>query len=252
MNKIDELIEHWDHDASGELAPERYRVCLPIEDAARIEALAELYPRRSREQIIADLLLAALDEVVARFPYVQGERMIARDEEGDPVFEDIGRTPQYLALVQKHLDEAGQRSRPSSGDEREMIQALALDHVVLRTTRMDEMLHFYSVVLGCELERELPPELGLKQLRAGSALIDLVDVDSELGRAGGGPPSGANNMDHFCLQIAPRDEEALLRYLQSQGVPAGEFERRYGAQGFGHSLYLRDPEGNVVELRNRL
>ncbi|RLQ21377.1 VOC family protein [Seongchinamella sediminis] len=133
-----------------------------------------------------------------------------------------------------------------------MIAVLGLDHVVLRTSRMDEMLHFYGTVLGCELERELPPELGLKQLRAGSALIDLVDVDSELGRAGGGPPSGANNMDHFCLQIQAREEEELLRYLRSQGVSTGTFERRYGAQGFGNSLYLRDPEGNVVELRNRL
>ncbi|RLQ21376.1 hypothetical protein DWB85_12665 [Seongchinamella sediminis] len=107
MNRIDELIERWDRDASGELAPEQYRVCIPIEDAAKIEALAEMYPRRSREQIIADLLLAALDEVVARFPYVEGERVIARDEEGDPVFEDIGRTPQFLALVHKHVQEAG-------------------------------------------------------------------------------------------------------------------------------------------------
>ncbi len=106
MSKIDELIESWDRDASGELAPEQYRVRIPVEDAAKIEALAEMYPRRTREQIISDLLLAALDEVVARFPYVQGEHMIARDEEGDPVFEDVGRTPQYLALVQKHLEAA--------------------------------------------------------------------------------------------------------------------------------------------------
>jgi catechol 2,3-dioxygenase-like lactoylglutathione lyase family enzyme len=116
---------------------------------------------------------------------------------------------------------------------------------------MEAMLRFYVTILGCRLERELPPEFGLKQLRAGSALIDLVDVDSELGRAGGGPPTdGNNNMDHFCLQIQPRPEEEITRYLQSQGVDVGPFERRYGAQGFGNSLYLRDPEGNTVELRN--
>ena len=131
-----------------------------------------------------------------------------------------------------------------------MIDVYGLDHVVLRTSRMDEMLHFYGTVLGCKLERELAPELGLKQLRAGNALIDLVDVDSELGRAGGGPSSGANNMDHFCLQIHPQDEHQVLSYLQSQGVSTGIFERRYGAQGFGNSLYVRDPEGNIVELRN--
>ncbi len=134
-----------------------------------------------------------------------------------------------------------------------MIEIAGLDHIVLRTTRMQAMLEFYVGILGCSIERELPPEFGLKQLRAGSALIDLVEVDSELGRPGGGPPTeGNNNMDHFCLQIQPRPEEELALYFRSHGVEAGPFERRYGAQGFGNSVYLRDPEGNTVELRNRI
>ncbi len=134
-----------------------------------------------------------------------------------------------------------------------MINVAGLDHVVLRTSRMDEMLYFYGTVLGCPVERELSPEFGLVQLRAGSALIDLVAVDSELGRAGGGPPTeGENNMDHFCLQIEPQPEEAISQYLASHGVEAGKFERRYGAQGYGNSIYLRDPEGNIVELRNSI
>ena len=134
-----------------------------------------------------------------------------------------------------------------------MIEIHGLDHIVLRTSRMAEMLHFYNRVLGCPVERELAPEIGLVQLRAGTALIDLVAVDSELGRAGGGPPTAAdNNMDHFCLQVKPQPEEELSRYLALHGIEAGAFERRYGAQGYGNSVYLRDPEGNVVELRNRL
>jgi len=134
-----------------------------------------------------------------------------------------------------------------------MIEIAGLDHVVLRTSHMDDMLHFYSTILGCPVERELSPEFGLVQLRAGNSLIDLVAVDSELGRAGGGPPTaGGNNMDHFCLQIEPQPEEAISQYLASQGVDAGTFERRYGAQGYGNSIYLRDPEGNIVELRNRI
>ena len=134
-----------------------------------------------------------------------------------------------------------------------MIEIAGLDHIVLRTTRMDEMLHFYGTVLGCPVERELSPEFGLVQLRAGSALIDLVAVDSELGRAGGGPPTeGDNNMDHFCLQVKSQPEEAISHYLAFHGIETGPFERRYGAQGFGNSVYLRDPEGNIVELRNRV
>lgn len=134
-----------------------------------------------------------------------------------------------------------------------MIEIHGLDHIVLRTSRMDEMLHFYRTVLGCPVERELSPELGLVQLRAGTALIDLVAVDSELGRAGGGPPAASgNNMDHFCLQLKPQPEEDISNYLAAQGIEVSPFERRYGAQGFGNSIYLSDPEGNTVELRNRI
>jgi glyoxylase I family protein len=134
-----------------------------------------------------------------------------------------------------------------------VIAIYGLDHVVLRTSRMAEMQHFYCAVLGCTIERELSPDFGLVQLRAGTALIDLVAVDSELGRVGGGPPSRSeNNLDHFCLQINPLPEEEIARYLASHGIDAGPFERRYGAQGFGNSVYLQDPEGNTVELRNRV
>lgn len=132
-----------------------------------------------------------------------------------------------------------------------MIEITGLDHIVLRTSRMQEMLHFYGTVLGCSVERELPPEIGLVQLRAGTSLIDLVDIDSKLGRAGGGPPADSeNNMDHFCLQIKMLPEDEISQYLASHNVKTGTFQRRYGAQGFGNSVYLHDPEGNVVELRN--
>ena len=62
-----------------------------------------------------------------------------------------------------------------------------LDHVVLRVRDVGRMVRFYGEVLGCAVERELA-ELGLVQLRAGNALIDLVDVAGELGRRGGAPP----------------------------------------------------------------
>ena len=133
-----------------------------------------------------------------------------------------------------------------------MIEITGLDHIVLRTSNMEQMLQFYSGILGCPVERELPPELGLVQLRAGDALIDLVAVDSELGRMGGGPPTAnENNMDHFCLQIKAQAEEEISQYLASHGIDVAPFERRYGAQGYGNSLYLRDPDGNTVELRVR-
>ena len=133
------------------------------------------------------------------------------------------------------------------------IQISGIDHVVLRTSKLDEMLEFYCTVLGCTIERETPPETGLTQLRAGSALIDIVTVDSQLGQLGGGAPTKTdNNLDHFCLQIAATPEQEILKHLNDAGIEAGTFARRYGAQGFGNSIYIKDPEGNTVELRNQI
>ena len=129
------------------------------------------------------------------------------------------------------------------------IEIRGLDHVVLRVADVARALGFYCGVLGCVEERR-SDALGLVQLRAGSALIDLVAVDSPLGRQGGAAPgASARNMDHFALQLAHFDAEALHAHLAAHGVEAGEVAQRYGALGMGPSLYVRDPDGNVVELK---
>ena len=131
-----------------------------------------------------------------------------------------------------------------------MIKPTALHHIVLRTDRYQELIDFYCDVLGCSVERTLSDSFGLTQLRAGSALIDIVDVDGELGKQGGSPPGETGrNLDHFCLQIEPFEEQALQDYLRTCGVEVGDLEERYGAQGMGRSLYLKDLSGNTVELR---
>lgn len=124
-----------------------------------------------------------------------------------------------------------------------------IDHVVLRVTDLKAMLQFYVDALGCRVERR-QDELGLVQLRAGSALIDLVPVDGRLGRAGGSAPGPeGRNMDHFCLAVQPFDEAGIRRRLARHGLAAGPVEQRYGATGTGPSIYVTDPEGNVVELK---
>ncbi len=129
------------------------------------------------------------------------------------------------------------------------IEIRALDHVVLRIRNLERSLRFYCEVLGCVEERRLEA-LGLVQLRAGASLIDLVDLDSPLGRQGGDAPGeGGRNVDHFALQLAGFDEEAIRAQLSRHGVEAGEVAERYGAAGMGPSLYIRDPDGNVVELK---
>lgn len=127
------------------------------------------------------------------------------------------------------------------------LRIAGLDHVVLRCARLDATLAFYVEVLGCNLERELP-EIGLHQLRAGRALIDLVPVGSKLG--GTRPPdSERGNMAHFCLRIDGSDWDALGAHLQAHGIPFQPPETRYGADGYGPSIYIADPEGNIVELK---
>ena len=125
----------------------------------------------------------------------------------------------------------------------------AIDHVVLRVTSLETTLHFYTEVLGCTLEK-VQEQIGLYQVRAGRSLIDLVPVTGKLGRMGGAAPgSEGRNLDHFCLRIDPFDGEALIRHFRSSGAAPGDVESRYGAEGEGPSIYVKDPEGNVVELK---
>lgn len=124
-----------------------------------------------------------------------------------------------------------------------------LDHIVLRVRDLDRMTQFYCDVLGCRLERQ-QAEIGLTQVRAGRSLIDLVPVDGKLGRMGGAAPGReGRNLDHFCVTIDGYDEAAIRAYLTAQGVEVGEAGTRYGADGEGPSLYISDPEGNVIELK---
>jgi catechol 2,3-dioxygenase-like lactoylglutathione lyase family enzyme len=130
-----------------------------------------------------------------------------------------------------------------------MIRIRDIDHLVLRVSDLDRMLAFYCGVLGCTIERR-QDAIGLVQLRAGRSLLDLVPVDGELGRAGGvAPGPEGRNLDHFCFRVDPFDEAAIRSHLREHGVSAGPVESRYGAEGAGPSLYLSDPEGNVVELK---
>lgn len=131
---------------------------------------------------------------------------------------------------------------------RPVLEIIGLDHLVLRANDPERLIDFYANVLGCEVERELP-EYGLVQLRAGSALIDIVGVDTKIGRAGGrAPDTEGHNVDHFCL-LVDLDEEALRAYLIEKQIDVPAFEERYGATGYGQSIYITDPEGNIVELK---
>jgi|TARA_R110002072_G_scaffold106760_11_gene233060 catechol 2,3-dioxygenase-like lactoylglutathione lyase family enzyme len=116
-----------------------------------------------------------------------------------------------------------------------------LDHLVLVVDDLELAVDFYVDVLGCRVERRVE-RIGLVQLRAGDSLIDLQQRKPDDALEG-------RNLDHFALRIEPFEAAALRAHLSDHGVAAGEVGERYGAQGTGPSLYLQDPEGNVIELK---
>ncbi len=118
----------------------------------------------------------------------------------------------------------------------------SLDHIVLKTVNKTAILHFYCDVLGCSIERE-KPHLRLTQLRAGEQLIDILEVDEK-------PTS--QNLDHFCLRISVFDYETLKAYFQKHNVSVYGYDQRHSSQGLGWSCYLKDPEGNQVELIEKI
>jgi catechol 2,3-dioxygenase-like lactoylglutathione lyase family enzyme len=129
------------------------------------------------------------------------------------------------------------------------IEIRRIDHVVLRVRDVEASLRFWRDALGCAVERS-SDALGLYQLRAGASLIDLVPVEGPLGRLGGtAAGTEGRNVDHVALELASFDEAALRAHLAAHGVAPGDVAQRYGANGLGPSMYIRDPDGNVVELK---
>lgn len=132
-----------------------------------------------------------------------------------------------------------------AAEARDAIRIAGLDHVVLRVGSLERAIEFYEKVLGLHVERRLE-QPKLVQLRAGASLIDLVPAP--VSPAAGADAAG-RNMDHFAVQVAGFDAAALQAHLRRHGVDPGEVRERYGAQGYGPSLYISDPDGNTVELK---
>ncbi|MGD8418235.1 MAG: VOC family protein [Pseudomonadales bacterium] len=114
-----------------------------------------------------------------------------------------------------------------------------LDHVVLRTHDVDRLVAFYRA-LGCSVVREVA-RMHMVQLAAGASMIDIIGVQTrEPGR----------NLDHFALRIEPYDDERIRSFCRERGIEIEIPEQLLlGADGFGPAVYLKDPDGNRVELK---
>ncbi len=101
--KVKELLEKWEKNGDAKLTAKEHHIRLPLHDAARVAALADMYPLKTEAEIITELLSMALDAVQASLPYQQGDKVIAEDEMGDPIYEDVGPTPRFLSLSRRHM-----------------------------------------------------------------------------------------------------------------------------------------------------
>jgi hypothetical protein len=99
--KFKPLLDRWKKLPAPAKTAQQYSLRLNLDDAARLHALAELFPGQSVEEILTDLLGAGLDEIAAAMPYERGPKVISRDDQGDPVYEDIGLTPRFVELTRK-------------------------------------------------------------------------------------------------------------------------------------------------------
>lgn len=102
--QIKDLHNEWASTAQIEKPVASITLQLPLEIRARLLALKDMYPGRTLEQLLLDLLTAAVDEFEETLPYHQGSNVIAEDEYGDPMYQDVGLTPRFLELIQYHRD----------------------------------------------------------------------------------------------------------------------------------------------------
>jgi hypothetical protein len=100
---IKDLLNDWASHSHKLRNTARLTLDIPLPQLAHIRALSDLFPGRSPEHIITDLLGVALNELETALPYVQGDKVIAEDEFGDPVYEDAGLTPRFHTLSRKYL-----------------------------------------------------------------------------------------------------------------------------------------------------
>ena len=101
--KIKDLVSYWEKHARGRLTLDTCFMNLSDQHHLQLEKLAELYTRKSSQDLMRDLISAALDEIETDLPYVQGTKVVAHDEDGFEIYEDKGITPEFGRLSQKHI-----------------------------------------------------------------------------------------------------------------------------------------------------
>nr|WP_178111555.1 VOC family protein [Rhizobium skierniewicense] len=125
---------------------------------------------------------------------------------------------------------------------------VGIDHVVLLVDDMDKALRFYHDVMGCRPGYTYPA-LGMEQVWCGASLIVLWDTTHPGGQKAAPPVAGGRNVDHICIATGPFEHDALRAHLERHGVAIHREAMHGGARGMGHSFYIYDPFGNMLEIK---
>lgn len=125
---------------------------------------------------------------------------------------------------------------------------VGIDHVVFLVDDMPKALDFYENVLGATVGYSYPT-LGMEQVWCGAALIVLWDTTHEGAKDALPPISGGRNVDHVCIATTTFDHDAMRNHLAAHNVEIEREAMHGGARGMGHSIYVRDPFGNKLELK---
>jgi catechol 2,3-dioxygenase-like lactoylglutathione lyase family enzyme len=133
-----------------------------------------------------------------------------------------------------------------------MLRIAQMDHIVLNVSDIDRSLQFYTQVLGLQAERVedyRSGKVGFPSVRINEAtIIDLFPPERQTKVVGEG---FAENLNHLCLAMENEDMQAVVEYLNGKGIDieTGPI-KRWGARGSGTSVYFRDPDHNLVEIRS--
>ena len=118
------------------------------------------------------------------------------------------------------------------------IEVAGIDHVVINVSDAERAMRWYQKHLGFEPERYgewLSGKAPFLSMRVSEVtVIDLLETD----RSG-------ENVDHISFCITGSLEDLATEDVEI----VREFESVYGAMGWGPALYIRDPDGNVIELK---
>lgn len=120
------------------------------------------------------------------------------------------------------------------------------DHVALVTKNLERMKNFYAGSLGLTVESAGRAKAGYNYitLRAGSAVLDLFEATPT------NPAPAANlSEEHFCLAATGTSIYDVIAHLKRHGVEPSPAEVNNGAAGKGLSTFVRDPDGNKVEIK---